>query len=266
MVWGGGGAPENDSPVRFSSISDKKNFAFTLSEVLITLGIVSVIAAMTLPSIIGNYKKKTYVTALQKFYTEFSQALQNSQADAGCGELECFGLSPNLTDSEWTNNAQSWLKKNFTVLRIIKIEQNKQRIRFHCLKGASCKSLLDISAYTSTTAKDVLVYTISGFKFEILYDGVSRFLIVLADINGDKGPNIAGRDLFQFFLTQDGKLYPMNGIAYMEYQGVTKRPSHIYWVDNPLYCGSLDKSKNPDSIQGRGCAARIIESGWKMNY
>ncbi|HIS81988.1 TPA: type II secretion system protein, partial [Candidatus Scatenecus faecavium] len=107
------GAPENDSPVRFSSISDKKNFAFTLSEVLITLGIVSVIAAMTLPSIIGNYKKKTYVTALQKFYTEFSQALQNSQADAGCGELECFGLSPNLTDSEWTNNAQSWLKKNF---------------------------------------------------------------------------------------------------------------------------------------------------------
>ena len=85
MVWGGGGAPENDAPVSFSSISDKKNFAFTLSEVLITPGIVSVIAAMTLPSIIGNYKKKTYVTALQKFYTDFSQALQNSKAVSGCG-------------------------------------------------------------------------------------------------------------------------------------------------------------------------------------
>ncbi len=40
--------------------------AFTLAEVLITLGIIGVVAAMTLPSLVGNYKKKVTVTRLKK--------------------------------------------------------------------------------------------------------------------------------------------------------------------------------------------------------
>ena len=43
--------------------------AFTLAEVLITLGIIGVVAALTLPTLISNYKKQTYVTGLQKAYS-----------------------------------------------------------------------------------------------------------------------------------------------------------------------------------------------------
>ena len=44
----------------------KIKFAFTLAEVLITLGIIGVVAAITLPTLIKNYQKHVYVTQLKK--------------------------------------------------------------------------------------------------------------------------------------------------------------------------------------------------------
>ncbi|HIT93090.1 MAG TPA: type II secretion system protein, partial [Candidatus Stercorousia faecigallinarum] len=40
--------------------------AFTLAEVLVTLGIIGVVSAMTVPSLMQNHQKKTYVTQLHK--------------------------------------------------------------------------------------------------------------------------------------------------------------------------------------------------------
>ena len=40
----------------------KKFFAFTLAEVLITLGIIGIVAALTMPSLIANYKKMAYAS------------------------------------------------------------------------------------------------------------------------------------------------------------------------------------------------------------
>ncbi len=59
----------------------KKKKAFTLAEVLITLGIIGVVAAMTLPIIVGNYKKQEVVTSVQKVYSVLNQAFNFSQAD-----------------------------------------------------------------------------------------------------------------------------------------------------------------------------------------
>ena len=56
---------------------------FTLAEVLITLGIIGVVAAMTMPTLIANYRKKQTVTKLQKFYTIMSQALIRWETDEG---------------------------------------------------------------------------------------------------------------------------------------------------------------------------------------
>ena len=46
--------------------SVKMQIAFTLSEVLITLGIIGIVAAMTLPALIGNYQKHVTVNKLKK--------------------------------------------------------------------------------------------------------------------------------------------------------------------------------------------------------
>lgn len=53
---------------------NKKNFAFTLAETLITLGIIGIVAAMTLPGLITNYNKNLVVTRLKHQYSLYNQA------------------------------------------------------------------------------------------------------------------------------------------------------------------------------------------------
>ena len=65
---------------------DKRTFqkaAFTLAEVLITLGIIGVVAAMTIPTLVANYKKKVVETRLVKVYSTFNQAIKMSEAEHG---------------------------------------------------------------------------------------------------------------------------------------------------------------------------------------
>lgn len=56
---------------------------FTMAEVLITLGIIGVVAAMTLPALINNQRNKALETALKKNYSAILQALDMYQAETG---------------------------------------------------------------------------------------------------------------------------------------------------------------------------------------
>ena len=58
--------------------------AFTLAEVLITLGIIGVVAAITIPTLMANYQKAQYVTALKKAYSQINQVLVKIADDRGC--------------------------------------------------------------------------------------------------------------------------------------------------------------------------------------
>ena len=60
-----------------------KNLAFTLAEVLITLGIIGIVAAMTIPTLIANYQKQQTVSKLKKFYSTINQAIKLSEVDNG---------------------------------------------------------------------------------------------------------------------------------------------------------------------------------------
>ena len=64
-------------------VSMIKKFGFTLAEVLITLGIIGIVAAMTLPTLILKHNKQITETALKKFYTTFNQAILISVNENG---------------------------------------------------------------------------------------------------------------------------------------------------------------------------------------
>ena len=49
--------------------------AFTMAEVLIVLGIIGIIAALTIPNLMGMYRKSVVETSLKKFYTAVNQAI-----------------------------------------------------------------------------------------------------------------------------------------------------------------------------------------------
>ena len=56
---------------------------FTLAEVLITLGIIGIVASMTLPSIINDYRDKETVTEVRKTYSDIYNAINNARISDG---------------------------------------------------------------------------------------------------------------------------------------------------------------------------------------
>ena len=79
---------------------------FTLAEVLITLGIIGVVAAMTMPALVGNYKKNVTVNRLKKFYTVMSQA--TNIAIAKNGPMESWD---GFTSASNGKEIQQWFDK-----------------------------------------------------------------------------------------------------------------------------------------------------------
>ena len=70
-----------------------KRVAFTLAEVLITLGIIGIVAAMTIPTLVANYQEKTWSTSAQVFERKFEEALKTmntQQVLAGYSSTEEF--------------------------------------------------------------------------------------------------------------------------------------------------------------------------------
>ena len=77
----------------------KRKIAFTLAEVLITLSIIGVVAALTLPSVVAHYKEKVLVTQVKKAYSEMQNALKMYSAQNGCSDITCIS-DTNQTSAE----------------------------------------------------------------------------------------------------------------------------------------------------------------------
>ena len=60
---------------RFTSHFSRKRVAFTLAEVLITLGIIGVVSALTLPSVVAKFQQKSFSTAFKKEYSTLNNAI-----------------------------------------------------------------------------------------------------------------------------------------------------------------------------------------------
>lgn len=61
----------------------KKRNAFTLAEVLITLGIIGIVAVMTLPTLIQKNNNRVVETRLMKFYSAINHAIKMAEVDYG---------------------------------------------------------------------------------------------------------------------------------------------------------------------------------------
>lgn len=71
---------------------------FTLAEILITLGVIGVVAAITIPTLIQSYRNRIVETRLQKVYSVMNQAIQRAEADYGAKELWTI-LNSNFMDT-----------------------------------------------------------------------------------------------------------------------------------------------------------------------
>ncbi len=85
--------------VKTSSILGENKSAFTLAEVLITLGVIGVVAALTMPALIANYKNKVLINQSKNSYSKLSNALILVKEQSG---FDSFGdlFGPNYTNDE----------------------------------------------------------------------------------------------------------------------------------------------------------------------
>lgn len=76
-----------EGAMHVAKLENMQKFAFTLAEVLITLGIIGVVAAMTLLVLIQNHQKQVYVTGAKKAVNVISNMLQKEMADEGVSSM-----------------------------------------------------------------------------------------------------------------------------------------------------------------------------------
>ena len=100
---------------RFTSHFSLKTPAFTLAEVLITLGIIGIVAAMTLPAMIMNHRKQVTVNKVKKFYTVMSQATNSAIAEYGSME-DWQGFTTTRNGEEMQNWFDTYLKPYLKVI------------------------------------------------------------------------------------------------------------------------------------------------------
>ena len=270
--------------------------AFTLAEVLITLGVIGVVAAMTMPTLIKNYQKKTWVTQLQKTYSVFEQGFQLLLADEGVSKLSDTPLSPQISgklgcgksfgpplsgwDSSDCSGTLNVLNKYFKFIGVEEYGTTSKGL----MRGSSPISssdlmlvlpdgaMIDMAIY-STTNSNYTCSTASCDKIKGLGGNVCSMAgEIIIDVNGRKGPNIYGRDIFYFKASDEGKLYPDAGKDYAIYidnnnsnKIYSLEESSRYWRNSTNKCGIPNGGLTSDA-SGEGCAARIIENGWKMDY
>lgn len=167
----------------------KKN-AFTLAEVLITLGIIGIVAAMTLPSLHNRAQEKQWQVAYKKAYTNMSQAFLRMQANDEF--LPMTDLSPSHTGVLGTDA----IGENFKIMsKYFKtthtcFDNNAEE----CWECANGQSAIGIGPkYLGCQKTSFAFIDFSGMGW---YMYSNREWPIIVDVNGNKKPNKLGRDRF----------------------------------------------------------------------
>lgn len=145
--------------------------AFTLAEVLITLGIIGVVAALTLPTLMANYRKHVVVTKLQKIYSVINQAINMSNAEYGdvSGWVkDCGGSStPTCTHQEAIDWFNTYIGKHLEIVKIEDLQDKKDFLVY--LKDGSILQwgiyLYDVMYYINSKALENEQNGINTFSF-----------------------------------------------------------------------------------------------------
>lgn len=231
-----------------------RKMAFTLAEVLITLGVIGVVAALTLPSLIQKSTEKETVVALKKFYSESSQAF--SLAVEKDGEPDQWSTIE-IGDGEGSDEFIAHMKPYFKILKDCSYDQAgcSSEGKYKTLAGMERVTFADGSSRHSkfVLSNGMLVTFFLNskeckFKSEEMGDTPQLKNIcggLAVDINGHKKPNVYGRDYFIFYVTKYG-IIPSGS------------PSENKETSNYPFSVQCKRTNTSSYFSGHGCAAWVI--------
>jgi len=223
--------------------------AFTLAEVLITLAIIGVVAALTIPSVVTNYKNQETATRLKKAFTTIANTTNLAIADNGPISTWDVGAAASGADVERFVN-----KYLIPYLRITKncgVSKNKgcwyeEEGAPYWLKGGTIGLSADNCAKFILSDGTFVVSIITARN-----NNKSKRVEFYIDTNGLQKPNRIGKDIFvlTYALLSDGK---------------------VVGKLSTVGSGNLKDNITVDTygcnLEGRGsyCSALIYSSGWHI--
>ena len=235
----------------------KKLFGFTLAEVLITLGIIGVVAALTIPNLIQNQKKKTVETRLAKFYSVANQAIKMAENDYGPKEYWDFtsALGGRLSTTEY------WNKYFNNYIKTVKVIQSNN------LGSGRAGTIAYFSDGSLMIMKD-------GYDI-IFYPDAKNFDINKSIVDNDDGsvdrPDRGTKSFaFTFFPNPTSTNYTGKGIEpyrSLACTTITNSEGKQEKVCNDLSRDDLLNNTTygcNDSSLKTYCTALIQENGWKI--
>ncbi len=209
---------------------NKKSKAFTLAEVLLTMGIIGCVASMTLPSLKASIDARSNIVGLKKFYSEFANAT-------------------NILISEYSDPLYWGLHDNNAESADWVMEKYGERLSFQRVCGAGDSTCFHFPIYSydgnrkAITASQYRSWSLRGF---ILNNGMTVFIDVnngnfstFFDVNGFKNPNRLGVDVFAWAVNSEGRI--------------------VRYTDPSLGGSGND---NPEY----NYAFEIMENGWEKKY
>jgi prepilin-type N-terminal cleavage/methylation domain-containing protein len=257
--------------------------AFTLAEVLITLAIIGVVAALTIPAVVKNYKKHVMETQLKKSYSQILQAFNMAQAQSGdpkyweivdgmngSGDfaqkylfpylkaVKNCGTSTAAPDCDYKyryKNSTSWTTPDSGYTRFFL--KDGQFIGMYTMK-MSLYTYSNGTVWLSSEGQipaSVLTTYYPGFTYR--GTSVTNSAGFLVDINGSKGPNVSGQDVFWFnFYGSGNSTTTPEGVT-------TENASNGKFVPG-CFGNSVENMKTYCKDSGSCCADIIMANGWKV--
>jgi len=181
--------------------------AFTLSEVLITLGIIGIVAGMTIPSLINTVEEYIFTNQYKKLYSTISNVVNKTNIDQDY-------IITAFSDISYNTNFGAL----YPNLNIVKTCTGPERCwtqdQVLGLNGSDITSYDGYFGVLKSSVASILAdgTVISTANLSAMYGAGKAYVIIPVDLNGKKGPNRLGRDIhlmaFVDSLTTEPKLIP----------------------------------------------------------
>ena len=213
---------------------------FTLAEVLITLSIVGVVAVLTIPSVMKNYRYKTYAASMKKVYSQLTDAVQAIMNDEMTTEFHKTTAGVKSSDTAGEEKGAYYFLHNY-----FKVAAScNDNLNTECL-GSSYKTFTGTDA--GSAFGESCIRTTNGATICMTLNPKNGITSVLIDANGPADPNIVGLDTFV---------------------------TNISGVDGSVTDWSSDETLcNKDSGAGNGhladyasgCLTQLMNNGWVID-
>ncbi len=245
--------------IKYNGIYKKTKKGFTLAETLITLVVIGVVAALTVPNIIVNHQKEEMLTKLKKAYSTLSQSTNKAIADHG--PITTWKL-------EWRQTKEfvdTYMLPYLSVAKNCGYEtEGDCHFEYANLGTSSNKTVFGDKVYKlilndgsvlliECTKSNVNIRQDSGYVSVPL-----RFASIAVDINGQKGPNVYGKDIASFLYLI---LADYRSVGRVDYSGQFL-PTGLAFES----LGELNRSTllTHCKTYGTSCIGLIMYDGWQI--